>query len=83
MALLFESLTTDAELDADNIQGVLETNGIQSVIQRGWGYPNLGVRVFVAHDDLERARSFIAEALDAGPAAAAEAEADSESETSS
>jgi hypothetical protein len=78
MALLFESKATDAEVNADNIQGVLKSNGIESVVDRAWPYPILGVRVYVAHDDLEQAQFLISEALEAGPDAAADAEAQSE-----
>lgn len=74
---LFRSQTTEAELDADNIRGVLEANGIASVLSRS-PYATLGVEVRVAREDLERSQSLIAEALAAGPEAAAEAEAESE-----
>jgi|SRR5579883_1907473 hypothetical protein len=80
MALLYESKATDAELEADNIQAILEGNGIEAVVDRAWPYPVLGVRVLVAHEDLARAQSLIAEALAAGPDAAAEGEAQSESQ---
>jgi Putative prokaryotic signal transducing protein len=77
MVSIFQSLTVEAELDADNIHGVLESSGIESVVERG-PYPNLGVKVLVARADVERARTLIADALAAGPEAAAEAEAQSE-----
>ena len=78
MALLFESMTAEAELDAENIHGVLQSNGIESVITRSSPYPNLGVAIYVTKEDLERAQSIIADALEAGPEAAADAEAQSE-----
>jgi hypothetical protein len=77
MVSLFQSQTVDAELDADNIRGVLESNGIASVLERT-SFGSLGFEVFVARADLERAQALIAEALEAGPEAAAEGEADSE-----
>lgn len=78
MVPLFQSQAFDAELDAENIQGVLETNGIRSVVDRSGPLPNLGAGLLVARADLERAQSLIAEALAAGPDAASEAEAESE-----
>jgi len=78
MVPLFESMAADAEVNADNIHGVLESNGIESVVRRSSPYPNFGVAVMVAEADLERAKLLIAEALAAGPEAAADAEAQSE-----
>jgi len=74
---LFQSQTVEAELDADNIRGVLDSNGIASMLERT-PYPNLGIEVLVARADLARAQALIDEALAAGPEAAAEAEAESE-----
>ena len=74
---LFQSQTVDAELDADNISGILESNGISPVVRRS-PYPTLGVDILVARADLERAQALIAEALEAGADAADEAEAESE-----
>ena len=78
MVQLFQSQAVDAELDADNIRGVLEANNIPSVVAANELYPNLGVEIKVARADLDRARAVVAEALAAGPDAAAEAEAESE-----
>jgi hypothetical protein len=78
MSVLYDSLAANAELNADNIVGVLQTNGIDAMIKRSSPYPNLGVMVLVAKSDLERAKTLIDEALAAGPDAAADAEAQSE-----
>jgi len=78
MVKLFESMNTDAELDAENIRGVLESNGVEAVIERSSPYPNFGVIVMVAQSDLERAKSLVGEALAAGPEAAADAESETE-----
>ena len=78
MVRIFESMGTDAELDADNICGVLKSNGIESVIKSSTPYPNLGVMVLVARSDVDRANALIAEALAAGPEAAADAESQTE-----
>jgi len=80
MVLLFESMAADAEVNADNIHGVLQSSGIESLVRRSSPYPNFGVAVLVAEADLERAKSLIAEALAAGPEAAADAEAQSETQ---
>jgi Putative prokaryotic signal transducing protein len=77
MVSLFQSQTVDAELDAENIRGVLESGGIASVLETS-PVASLGFEVFVARADLERAQALISEALDAGPEAADEAEAESE-----
>jgi hypothetical protein len=68
----------DGRPDAVNIRGVLESNGIQWVTVDNELYPILGVEIRVARADLERAQAVIAEALAAGPEAAAEAEAETE-----
>jgi len=77
MVSLFQSQTVDSEVEADNIRGVLESNGIQSVLERT-PVGSLGFEVLVARADFPRAQAVIAEALAAGPAAADEAEAESE-----
>ena len=77
MVSLFQSQTFDAELDAENIRGVLESGGIASVLETS-PVTSLGFEVFVARADLERAQALIAEALEAGPEAADQAEAESE-----
>jgi len=77
MVSLYDSQAVDSESVADNIRGVLESNGIESVMERT-PYAALGFRVLVARADLERSNALIAEALAAGPEAAAEAEAQSE-----
>jgi len=49
---LFQSQTVDAELDADNISGILESNGISPVVRRT-PYPALGAEILVARADLD------------------------------
>ena len=78
MVPVFQSQTFNADLDADNIHGVLEANGIESFIERGPFVNTTGIQVLVAQEDLARAQSVIAEALAAGPQAAAEAEKETE-----
>jgi hypothetical protein len=71
---LYMSQTVDAEIEADIIRGLLESNGIPSTIIRS-PYPNLGVEIEVPQNRLEEAQRVIEEAQAAGPEAAAEAEA--------
>lgn len=80
MVTIYESLAVDAEMEADVIHGLLQANGVPSIVVRAAQYPNLGFELKVPRAHLARARQFIAEAQAAGPEAAAEAEAASESE---
>jgi hypothetical protein len=77
MVPLFESQTIDAEMESDIIRSILETNGIQCVVQ-GSPFTSLGYQVRVPRAQLQEARRLIAEQQAAGPEAAAEAEAASE-----
>jgi hypothetical protein len=78
MVSIYQSNTIDAEVEADVIKGILDTNGIPAMVVRATLYlpPELEVRVPAAR--VEEARRVIAEARAAGPEAAAEAEAASE-----
>ena len=73
---LYDSSTVDAEMEADVIRGLLDTNGIPSVLRRAGPYPSLGFQVLVPRGKLREAQQLVAQA--AGPEAAAEAEAASE-----
>ena len=75
---LYDSLNVDAEAEADVIRGLLDANGIPSLVRGAAQYPNLGFQVLVPRGKLNEARRIIDEALAAGPDAAAEAEAASE-----
>src|SRR5689334_20391116 len=75
---LYDSLTVDAEVEADVIRGLLDTNGIPSLVRGAAQYPSLGFQVLVPRGKVSEARQLIEEALAAGPDAAAEAEAASE-----
>ena len=77
---VFRSQSHDAEQEALLIHGVLQANGLPSVMQGDSRYPIFEFRVEVPRRHLEEAERIIAEARAAGPGAAAEAEADSESE---
>jgi hypothetical protein len=78
MVALFDSTTVDAEMEADVIRGVLDTNGIPSLVTRPGPYPALGFQVLVPRGKLMLAQQLLEEARTAGPEAATEAELDSE-----
>ena len=78
MVPLYDSLTVDAEVEADVIRGLLDSNGIPSLVRGAPQYPPLGFQVLVPRGKVREAQRLIAEALAAGPEAAAEAEAASE-----
>jgi hypothetical protein len=74
MVTLFSSLNHDAEMEANAIHGLLEANGIPSMVVGQSQLPALEFRVEVPRSRLEEAEQVLAEAQDAGPSAAAEAE---------
>jgi hypothetical protein len=78
MVTLYSSQTVDSEIEADVIRGVLESNGIPTIVSSMAACPNLGIEVKVPQARVEEAKRLIGEALAAGPEAAAEAEAASE-----
>ena len=75
MVTLYTSLAVDADMEADMIHGLLESNGVPSIVVHADQFPPLGYEVQVPRDRFDEARSLIAEAQAAGPDAAAEAEA--------
>jgi hypothetical protein len=75
---VFRSSNTDAEVECDNIHGLLEASGVFSVIEGASVIPSLEFQVLVPREKFEEAERLIREAREAGPAAAAEAEAASE-----
>ncbi len=78
MVPVYRSETVDAEIEADVIRGVLESNGVPCVLEGPAQFPVLGFEVLVPQSRLEEAKRLIEEAQAAGPEAAAEAEAASE-----
>ena len=70
-------VTLPTEMNADVIHGILEANGIASVVVRT-PYHSISTMVRVARADVERAERALREAESAGPEAAAQAEAASE-----
>jgi hypothetical protein len=71
---VFSSVSVDAEMEAIAVRGVLDANGIPSVLAGNIPYPNLPFEVKVAKADVARAERALAEARAAGPLAAEEAE---------
>jgi hypothetical protein len=78
MVALFDSSTVDAEMEADVIRGVLDTNGIPSLVTRPGPCPPFGFQVLVPRGKVVQAQRLLEEARKAGPEAAAEAELNSE-----
>jgi hypothetical protein len=78
MVTLFSSSAVDAEMEATNIHGLLQANGIPSVVVGASTIPSLEFQVQVPRGIAEEAERLVEEARAAGPEAAAEAEAASE-----
>lgn len=70
--------SVSSEMEADIIRGVLEANGIPSMVAAAAQYPNLGFEVKVPRGRVVEAEKLVAEAQAAGPAAAEAAEEASE-----
>jgi hypothetical protein len=62
-------------MEAMQIHGILEANGIPSIVVGTSTLPVLEFEVQVPRENLDEAQRILAEAQAAGPAAAAEAEA--------
>ena len=71
---VFESAGASSEMEALQVQALLESNGIEAVLIGDTMLPNIPEAVRVAREDVERANQLIADALAAGPAGALEAE---------
>lgn len=78
LVTVFEESGTTAEMEALEIQAVLEAAGIRVVPSSAAGFPNLPWCVRVPKADAARALRVIEEAKKAGPKAAEQAEAEQE-----
>lgn len=79
MVPLYFSQTIEAASEAEVLRGILESNGIPTIMTNSApGFPNLGYLITVPRDRADEALRLIAEAQEAGPQGAAEAEAASE-----
>ncbi|HVW07220.1 MAG TPA: DUF2007 domain-containing protein [Bryobacteraceae bacterium] len=75
MATVFQSSGFNAEVEAELISGVLESNGVKAVVSGVDTLPGAhDVLVQVSAEDEQRAQALIAEAQQSGPAAAEEGE---------
>ena len=74
LVTLFSSANHDAEMEANAIHGVLEANGIMSLVVDAPQIHSLAFQVQVPRANIEEAERVLAEAKAAGPAAAVEAE---------
>ncbi len=77
MVSVYDSQTIDSDVEAEVIRGIMEANGIPSILARN-PFPPLGLVVQVPRSRLDEAQRLIEEQEAAGPEAAAEAEAASE-----
>src|SRR6266436_1828483 len=68
MVTLFSSANHDAEMEANAIHGVLEANGITSLVVGASQIPSLEFQVQVPRAHLEEAERVLAEAKEGGPA---------------
>ena len=81
MVALWDSSNIDSEVEADMIRGVLDSNGIPTLLVGGASqFPNLGFQVQVPRGKVVEAQRLIEEAKAAGPEAAAAGELASEEE---
>lgn len=78
MVTLFSSANHDAEMEANSIHSLLESNGFPSIVIGASQIPSLEFQVQVPRALLEEARRVVEQAKEAGPAAALEAERASE-----
>jgi len=69
---VYQSLGTNAEMEAMAIQGLLQSNGIDAIVVGDSILPQFGFEVRVARELLEQARELIAKAEAEGPQAASE-----------
>jgi len=74
LVTVFESYGMTAEMEAMEVQAILELDGIPAVIVSTSMYPSLPYQVRVPKDRAGQALALIAEAQAAGPAGAEEAE---------
>ena len=77
MIPLYFSQTIEAEVEAEVIRGILESNGIPVSVSSST-IPSLGFEILVPRASADEARRIIEEQRAAGPEAAAEAEAATE-----
>ena len=77
MVPMYFSQTIEADVEAEVIRGILDSNGIPVSVSSST-IPSLGFEILVPRSRVEEARRIVEEQRAAGPEAAAEAEAASE-----
>jgi hypothetical protein len=78
MVTLTERMGATGEMEVMGIKSVLDAAGIEAFIIGDSALPNLSFQIQVSRSNVEAAKQVLAEAEEAGPAAAAEAERESE-----
>lgn len=78
LVTVFQSAGSNAEMEALDVQALLEASGVDAVLVGDSRFPNLPEEVRVPREQAQLAEQLITDALAAGPAAADEAEAESE-----
>ena len=74
LVTFFSSSNNAGEMEATAIHSILEANDIPSVLVGASSIPSLEFQVQVPRSSMDEAKRIVAEAKEAGPAAAAEAE---------
>ena len=78
MVPIFSSMNHDAEMEAQSIHALLESNGIESAVIGPSTLPTVEFQVQVPRSQVGDAERVMVEAREAGPSAADEAEAQTE-----
>ena len=75
---IWTGMGPSAEMEATNIQRLLEASGIDAFVNGFSQIPSVEFEILVARENVAKARQVIADALASGPAAAEEAERSTE-----
>jgi hypothetical protein len=78
MVTVFRSAGSTSEMEAVQVQSLLESNGVEAMLVADSRLPNLPDEVRVPREHATQARRLIADALSVGTAGAEEAEAEGE-----
>jgi hypothetical protein len=75
---IWTGMGPSAEMEATNIQQLLEASGIDAFVNGFSQIPSIEFEILVTHENVAKARQVIADALASGPSAAEEAERNTE-----
>lgn len=78
LVTVFEPAGAEAEMEAENVKGLLEAAGIEAVLVGDTRLPNFPFAVRVSRADAENARNLIEQATQIGSAAAEAEERETE-----